>query len=174
MRSLKVKNLFQSKTIISFVLLCLLLTTITVQADPTIEINPSKPKPLSTVEITVNANDETVDAVYIVYQECESADLCHLANNVTLTETSTNMFSKTIALEWEDATYMQYTIIMHNPDGYTEYAKNTKVNLDLTVPDNGGNGGGNGGDPEDSPGFELIAFALSLIAVSFILYRRKK
>ena len=173
MRQNKLKKHFQSKTIISLFLLCLLISSLTVHADPTIEISPSEPKPKSTVEVTVDTNDDTVDEVYVLYQECESDSLCKLPENVTLTKSSGNMYTASITLEWDSATYLQINkIIMHNQSGYAEYEQLTKHYLDTSEPSNGGTS--NGGGDNDTPGFEFAVIALSIMFISFIVYRRKR
>jgi len=138
-------------------------------ADATVDIIPEKPSPEGTVEITTQVTDENVIAVYLLLQECNgNTGICYSTENITMTSTIDNVFTSSITLTHDDATYLQYTIVVQTDQGWTEYHKETKVYYEISSPNNGNT------DPDDSPGFEFAALALSIMFISLILYRRKR
>jgi len=145
----------------------IVLSTISI-ADVTVDIIPEKPSPEGTVEITTQVTDENVIAVYLLLQECNgNTGICYSTDNITMTRID-NVFTSSITLTHDDATYLQYTIVVQTDQGWTEYHKETKVYYEISSPNNGNT------DPDDSPGFEFAALALSIMFISLILYRRKR
>ena len=170
MKSIRRKSKTFKGTIISLIFLSILISTIVASAAPTINIDPAKPKPEETIDITVAITDVTPTAVHILIQECEGTNLCHEPENVTLTESSSNLYTGSFTLQYAKATYMQYTLNVQTANGWTKYDENTKINLDLSTTSDGNNGDSS----NNSPGFEFILIALSIIFISLVLYRRSR
>ena len=140
-----------------------------ISADATVDIIPPEPKALQTIEVTTQLTDENVNAVYVEIQECNGdTGLCYSKVNETMTETTANVYTASITLTHDDATYLQYTIVVQTGQGWTTYEKDTKVTYDTS------SGTTNGDSSNDTPGFEFITIALSIMFISFILYRRKR
>jgi hypothetical protein len=167
MKSAIQKSKTFKELLIFLIFLSILTSALIVSAAPTINIDPAKPKPKETIDITVAITDVTPTSVHFLIQECEGTSLCHQIENITLTETSSNVYTGSFSLQYAKATYMQYTLNVQTASGWTQYDENTKVNLDLSTTSDG-----NGSN--DSPGFEFIIMALSIIFISFILYRRSR
>ena len=143
---------------------------VSVQADATVDIIPPEPKALQTIEVTTQLTDENINAVYVEIQECNgNTGLCYSKVNETMSETTANVYTASVTLTHDDATYMQYTIVVQTDQGWITYEKDTKVTYDTA------SGSTNGGSNDnDTPGFEFIGIALSIMFISFILYRRKR
>ncbi|OYT30075.1 hypothetical protein B6U98_00330 [Thermoplasmatales archaeon ex4572_165] len=139
-------------------------------ADVTVDIIPVKPSPEETIEITAKITDENVTAVYVELQECNgNTGICYSQENITMTGMIGNEFTSSITLTHDDATYLQYTIIVQTDQGWAEYNKDTKVDYEISAPNNG-----NTDDDNNTPGFEFVSLALSIMFISLILYRRKR
>ena len=129
-----------------------------VYAEPSIDITPEQPTPQGTLEVTVNANDETVEEVYFEYFECQENGVCSIKRNESLTKSSSNIFSTSINLQLKDAVYLQYTIITKDDQGWNEYFTLTKVEYDTSSSTNDGSSSGNG-----TPGFEFLILVFSIM-----------
>jgi hypothetical protein len=169
MKSLIKKNRIFKQILITFLLIGFFIPMIAVSAAPTVDINPTKPKPEQSITITVVVTDETTDAVHFLIQECEGTSLCHQQQNITLNKENNQAYSGSFTLEYPKATYMQYTLNVHTTDGWTKYDENTKVDLDLSTSNENGDN-----NVEDSPGFEFIVIAFSIIFISLFMYKRKR
>ncbi len=137
-------------------------------AQPTITLNPEQPYPQSTVTFTAEVADIEVTNIYIVVQECNGkTGICYPdEQNSTMTQKSANTYDTTITLKHDDATYIQYTLHVENNGVWTKYLDLTKVTLSEKPSNNGGS--------SNTPGFELIIFACSIMFISLILYKRRR
>jgi hypothetical protein len=163
-------NIVKNGLIIFFILIALLFTSTIIYADATVDFIPEKPLPKDTIEVTAQITDTNINAVHVLIQECnENTGVCYTKKNYTMDEISDNIFSTSVSLEKDDATYLQYTITVHTSDGWIEYNKDTKLSYGKASSENNGKT-----DSDDTPGFEFIAFALSIMFISLILYRRKR
>jgi hypothetical protein len=139
-------------------------------ADAIVDIIPEKPKALDNIELTATIIDENIIAVYTTIQECNSnTGICYASKNYSMVEGVENQFTASITLEKSDADYLQYTIHVQTADGWQVYEKDTIVNYDTTSSNNGGSKNDN-----DTPGFEFLALAISIMFISLLLYRRKR
>lgn len=156
--------------------LCLTIISGFVVADePTLELNPEKPYPQSDVTFTAEVTDENILEVRLEIQECNAnTQICYPKQNLSMTEVSTGTYESTVTLQHADATYIQYTLKIKTTDGWDEYFKETKVNLSEKPSNGDTNGDKNGNTNEDTPGFEFVGLALSVMFIMFILYKRKR
>lgn len=155
-----------------FIIWSLLIMSIpSIYADSTIEITPEEASPGSTLTFHVELPQENAINAYIWIQECNgNTGLCYKDQNITMTETSEDVYEATFNLQNDDATYFQYTIEVEKADGWQNYFEETKVNLaETTNTDSDGDDTGS-----DTPGFELGALFISVMFISLILYRRKR
>ena len=144
-----------------------------IQAQPTIDITPTKPEAESDVTFEVDLTGENVQNAYLWIQECNiNTGICYTDQNVSMTETSDGIYETTFTLEHDDATYFQYSIIVDTGSGWSTFFEETKVNL--AEPSNNNGNTGNGDSGEDTPGFEFVALFLSVIFILLIMYRRKR
>ena len=137
---------------------------------PEVDIIPEKPSANDNIEVTINTNNANVEEVYFIFSECVGDTMCSSDQNVSLAEILPNIFSKSITLDWrDDATYMQYTVVTRDSQGWNTYYNKTKVYYEISSPNNGDTN-----DDNNTPGFEFVALALSIMFISLILYRRKR
>jgi len=160
------------KGVMVLLLFAVLLFSLTiVTADATVDFIPAKPEPKDTIEVTAKITDENVNAVHVLIQECnENTGICYTKQNFTMAEISDSIYTTSVTLEKDDATYLQYTINVKTSDGWIEYNKETKIDYEKASSNNNGKTDSN----NDTPGFEFIALALSIMFISLILYRRKR
>jgi hypothetical protein len=152
-----------------------------VSAEPTVELNPSQPKPLEKVTFTATIPDvENIEQVIISVQECGNEPdigyICYTDDfNQTLTETATNTYSGSVTLTHENAIELKYELKYQTTEGWTTYPEDlVKVEYDLSSePDNADNGDSTDNDA-DTPGFEVLGLFMSVIFISLILYRHKR
>lgn len=164
------KSNIKNSLMFVFIITGLLISSTNAIANVTVDVIPEEPKALQTIEITTQITDENINAVYLKIQECNGdSGLCYAQDNITMTGTIDNIYTSSITLTHDDATYLQYTIVVQTDQGWTEYHKDTKVNYE--IPSSNDNGDTNDGD--NTPGFEFAALALSIMFISLILYRRK-
>ena len=160
------------KGVMVLLLFAVLLFSLTiVTADATVDFIPAKPEPKDTIEVTAKITDENVNAVHVLIQECnENTGICYTKQNFTMAEISDSIYTTSVTLEKDDATYLQYTINVKTSDGWIEYNKETKIDYEKASSNNNGKTDSN----NDTPGFEFIALVLSIMFISLILYRRKR
>lgn len=166
-------NSKQNKRVMYATLLLLVVssfTMMTASADPTVTVDPTSPYPQSTVTFTANQVDEDATSVRIIVQECnENTGVCYPdETNETMTQKTADSYDITVTLKQKDATYIQYTLLVENNGELTQYSKLTKVTLSEKPSDNGGD------TDNDTPGFEFVGLAFSIMFISLILYRRKR
>ena len=146
-----------------------------IQAEPTIQITPTKPEPESDVTFEVDLTGENVQNAYLWIQECNiNTGICYTNDNISMTETQEGIYETTYTLEHDDATYFQYSIIVKTGSGWQTFFEQTKVNLAEST-NNDNNGNSNNGDPgSDTPGFEFVFLSISVIFILLMMYRRKR
>ena len=144
-----------------------------IQAEPTIDITPSKPEVQSDVSFEVDLSGENVQNAYLWIQECNgNTGVCYTNQNISMTEISNGIYTTTATLEHDDATYFQYTIYADTGSEITAFFEQTKVNI--ATESNNGNSDNNGDTGSDTPGFEFIALFMSVIFILLIMYRRRR
>ena len=157
------------------VILCLVLMSIfaatslrAVAVEPSVgavTISPSNPTALSNVTFTAEVTGEDINAVHLIYKECDP-EICKHIKNTTMTEISAGTYQATITLAWDKATYMTYYFEINIAGTWT---KTEYVNVTLTP----SNGNGNTTNGDKSPGFEILLF-VAAIGGSVILLTRKR
>ena len=159
-------------TIVLFLNLC--LSTFSVTADPTIEIetNPAKPERLSTFTVIAAITGENIISVKVTISECDDS-VCYVSqSNIPMDLNEDGKYETEITLTGtqESINHVQYVFIIN--DNGTEYQiKDLKTNLNTDHnTDDGNNGGGDNG----SPGFELILILASVSILLIIFKKRDK
>ena len=152
------------------ILILSIFTIIPVSAEPTITLDPETPYPQSSVTFTANLADVDTTNVYILVQECNGdTGVCYPdETNASMTQKTADSYDVTITLKHNDATYIQYTLLVENNSEWTKYSELTKVNLGEKPSDNGD------GTENGTPGFEFVVLLFSIMFISLILYKRKR
>ncbi len=137
-------------------------------AQPIVTLNPVAPYPQSSVTVTADVTGIEATHVYIIVQECNGkTGICYPdEQNASMTQKTTNTYETTMTLKHNDATYIQYTLVVENNEGWTKYLNLTKAYLSEKPSDNG--------ESSDTPGFEFIGLGFSIMFISFILYKRRR
>lgn len=135
---------------------------------PTVTLSPEQPYPQSDVTFTATVPEIEVTNIYIIVQECNGkTGICYPdEQNASMTQTSDESYESTVTLKHSDATYVQYTLLIKNDQGWTKYLDLTKAFLAEKPADNNGS--------SDSPGFELMVLAFSIMFISLMLYKRRR
>lgn len=172
-RKEKMKNETKQKRGFLFVTLTLLVLSAfntTASAEPTVTLDPTSPYPQSSVTFTANIAGVDAANVYIVVQECNgNSGICYPDEiNTSMTQKTADTYDATVTLKHSDATYIQYTLVAENNGDWTKYLELTKVTLSDKPTDNGDD------SSSETPGFEFVGLAFSIMFISFILYRRKR
>lgn len=173
------KNLKKSYKIglISCLVFSLLLSNITV-AKPVVEnmsITPEKPTLKSQITVTATIIGENVTDVVLYVEECSSVlGMCFKTHTTNMSKTDDNVYTGTVTLTEDKATYIQYYINVTDDTGKNNSLMQT-VNLTLDTNNAGENGKtpGNGSNNKGTPGFELILLLTALL-VGIIYYKRKR
>jgi hypothetical protein len=150
--------------IIAGAIVCAILSIYTssvVAADPTITVSPEEPTRKSTVTFTAEFDSDDIQSVYFNYNECTN-EACYSLYNKSMTYISDNKFEVEITLLKDDATYVQYWLEFKSADGWSK-SEVEKTYL-LT---------GSSGDSNDTPGFEFLLVALSIVFLA-IIFKRKR
>lgn len=163
------------------IILLFLSVSITL-ADPTINVNPSQPKPLGTVSFSATIPDvEDIQKVTIRVQECGNEPnigyICYTDEfNKTMVKSADGTYGASITLNHENAIEIKYQLKYQTSQGWISYPSDDLVTVDLDTSDqtNGDSNGGNGDSSSDSPGFEFLALFISVIFITLILYKRKR
>jgi len=162
------------------------LTIPSINAAPTVELNPAQPKPLETVTFTATIpNVENIQQVTIRVQLCGNEPgigyICYTEEfNETLTESAANTYTGSVNLgnheKAENAIEMKYQLNYLTNQGWTAYPEDdlVKVDLDTSGQTDENNNGDTDDTGSDTPGFELGALFISVMFISLILYRRKR
>ena len=155
-----------------FVLMGLIISNASIVSatDPTVTLDPSQPEPKSTVTFTASVDIDDVSEVRLLISECNvNTGICFSDSNknLSMAEVSDGQYEATTALTHDDATYVQYTLLVKTDAGWTKYLEETKVNLKLS--DNNGGNTNNG-----SPGFEIIGFIFSAMFILAFYNKRKR
>jgi hypothetical protein len=157
-----------SITIVLFLSLC--LSTFSVSADPTIEIetNPSNPERLSTFTVIATITGENIISVKVTISECDDSACYVSQTNIPMDINQDGKYETEITLTGtqESINHVEYVFIID--DNGTEYQIQ-----DLKTDLNTDNGNDNGGDNE-TPGFELILILASVFISLIILKKRDK
>jgi len=149
-------------------------------ADPTVVLDPAKPKPLESVTFTVTIPDvDNIEQVAIRVRECGNEPnigyICYNnGSDETMTQSAANSYTSTISLKYKNAIELKYQIGYLTPDGWTWYPEGSdmvKVELDLSGQSSGND---NNDSSNETPGFEFVSFAFAIMFISLILYRRKR
>jgi len=163
-------------------IILVVLTIPSVNAAPTVELNPAKPKPLETVTFTATIpNVENIQQVTIRVQECGNEPnigyICYTDEfNETMTESAADTYTGSVTLAQKNSIELKYQLKYLTDGGWTTYPEDDLVTVDLdTSYQNNDDTSGNGEDtPSNTPGFELSLLFISAIFISLILYRRKR
>jgi len=163
---------YNKKTFLLGGLLVLLLSMMLsplASAQPTVSLNPEKPYPQSTVTFTANIGDIEASEVCIIVQECNGNSGIWYPDkqNASMTSADASAYEATITLRHDDATYLQYTLLVHTSEGWDTYLKETKVYLSEKPSSTDGD------SEKETPGFEFVAFASAIMFISLILYKRR-
>ena len=140
---------------------------------PTIEsitYSPDNPTLGSTVTFnaTIGGNDLSV---HLIVKECKEG-LCFTSNNFTMNNTDTNEYQTEVMLTREDATYATYYLKIKSSGIWYDYSDEAQI-FNLSVkPDGNQSNGKNDGD--ETPGFELVYLAISVMFILFIYTKRKR
>jgi len=165
-------NTIHEKGVIYATLLLLVVSSfamMTASADPTVTVDPTSPYPQSTVTFTANQVNVDATQVKIEIKECDgNKNICYAITDFPMTQKTANSYDATFTLEHSDATYFTYTLIVEENGEQMEYFKDTKITLSEKPSDNGGD------SENDTPGFEFVGLAFSIMFISLILYRRKR
>ena len=154
-----------------FIFLSLCLSTFSVNADPTIEIetNPANPERLSTFTIIAAITGENIISVKVTISECDDS-VCYVSqSNIPMDLNEDGKYEAEITLTGtqESINHVQYVFMID--DNGTEYQiQDLKTDL---YTDNGNND--DGGDNE-SPGFELIVILASVFILLLVFKKRDK
>jgi len=131
---------------------------------PTINVDPESPTPQSTVKFTSEIDDQNVQEVRLLFQECNAnTGICHERKNLSMSEISEGTYETSVAMEFGDTTYIQYSLNVKTSGGWMEYLEGTKKNLNTQQ--NDGNG---------TPGFEFIIFISAAIFIISLIYKRRR
>ena len=155
-------------TIVLFLSLC--LSTFSVTADPTIEIetNPAKPERLSTFTVIAAITGENIISVKVTISECDDS-VCYVSqSNIPMYLNEDGKYETEITLNGtqESINHVQYVFIIN--DNGTEYQIQ-----DLKTPLNTDNGNNDDGGDNGSPGFELIVI-LASVFILLIIFKKKR
>lgn len=164
-----IKNIFFLMLVSSII-----LTGLNVTANPTVTVDPETPEVQSTVTFTAELGDEDATSVRITIQECDAnTGICFpdSLQNLSMTEQSDGSYEASATLTRDDATYIQYTLLVESSEGWTQYLEKTKVNL-AEKPNGGDNGNGDNGN--GIPGFTLILVVLAFVLIIMVYYRKSK
>lgn len=151
------------KKIIFGAIVFLCLFTFCIKADPVVNditLNPADPSPKSTITFTVTITGDEIDEVNLILQECNE-ELCFQKINQTMTKLESGKYQTSVTLSKSSATYIQYWVetkesgLWFGSDADL-IKKNLKVNQD------------------DSPGFELLVFFISIIILIFIIKKKRR
>jgi hypothetical protein len=161
-----------SITIILFLILC--LSTISVDADPTIEkieTNPANPERLSTFTVIATITGENIVSVTVTISECTEKPPAqcfksHLNIPMSLNDDGKYEAEVTLTGTQDSIDHVQYLFVIN--DNGTEYQVED-LKTYLKTDNNTNNDGGDNG----SPGFELIII-LTAVFISLILLKRKR
>ena len=111
----------------------ILLVVPIINAEPTVEITPTKPKVNADVTFEVDLTGENVQNAYLWIQECNgNTGICYTDQNLSMTETSEGMYEVSTKLEHDDATYFQYSVFVDTGSNWLTFFEQTKVNLDIS------------------------------------------
>ena len=132
--------------------------------NPTIDVDPESPTPKSTVNFTSEIEDQDVQEVRLLFQECNAnTGICHERRNLSMSEVSEGTYETSVTMEFDDTTYIQYSLNVKTSVGWTEYLGGTKK--DLNTQQNSDNG---------TPGFEFIIFISAAIFIISLIYKRQR
>ena len=150
-----------------------LMTSLVTTADPIVAVDPGTPTVQSTVTFTADLGDDDAISVWITVQECDAnTGICFpdSLQNVSMTELADGSYEVSITLIHEDASYLQYTLLVESSEGWNEYLEKTRVDLAEKQNDDGPT---NGEDNNSTPGFELILVAIAVLFISLIYFRKR-
>lgn len=155
------------------VLLTVLFTSANISADNGVEVDiiPEKPQSKGTIEITADIDKQDTTNVFVIIQECNAnTGVCYQKENYSMSQIGKNIYSTSVKLSNEGATYLQYTIQVQTTEGWDSYNKNTKINYESSSSTNDDKNEGK----TDTPGFEFLGLFISVIFISLILYNRRR
>lgn len=158
-----------SITMVLFLSLC--LSTFSVNADPTIEIetNPANPERLSTFTVIATITGENIISVTVTISECtkKPPEQCFISHpNIPMTLNDNGKYEAEVTLtgSQDSIDHVQYLFVIN--DNGTEYQVGD-LTTDLKIDDTNTNGGDNG-----TPGFEVIVL-LSAVFISLIILKKR-
>ncbi len=156
------------------IIIMTLLTSTAIADDIEVDISPQEPQAMDSIDITVSITNQAIsnpEGVFAIIQECNAnTGICYTKENTSMSKESSDTYSAIINLNHDDATYLQYTIAIQTATGWNTYMENTKVTYQTSSNGDGGDTNGN----NDSPGFEFILIALSIIFITMMMYKRKR
>lgn len=130
-------NCSRNLSILMIILIFLLSTSPTINATPTVEVNPSEPQPLATVTFTVTIpNVDDIQQVTIRVQECGNEPnigyICYTDEfNEILSESASNTYTGSVTLAHENAIEIKYQVNYLTTNGWTTYPEEDLVKVDL-------------------------------------------
>jgi len=157
--------------LLTIILLGLYLSSIglVTASDISVSIDPVAPVVGSSVAFTAEIHGINISAVYLIVDECTN-EFCYSAQNISMERVDDDRYKAVVLLQHEDAVYMQYHLWIES-DGGWEGSERIKVDL-LEKTNNGDQT--NGGDNEnETPGFEVISFLIS-VTIGVLLFQRKR
>jgi hypothetical protein len=162
-------NVMKKGTAFAVLISCAAVCAVTVQAaEPTMTISPTQPAPLSTITFTAQV-DEPATAVRLLIQECNAhSGVCYARQNLSMTDLGDGSYKTTVTLEHQDATYIQYSLLVQTDGGWTPYLEETKVTLQQQSNNN------SGGNTNGSPGFEVAAVLLAATFIMMFVFWHKR
>ena len=145
----------------AIVFLCLFTTCVKANPDVTnISLNPANPKPLSTITFTATITGDQIDEAYMLLVECNEKT-CFQKVNESMTMIEPGKYQADITLSKSSSTYIQYWV-EYNEGGKWTGSEDDFIKKNLNV------------DQDDSPGFELLVFLISIIILIFIIKKKRR
>lgn len=135
-----------------------------------VTVEPEELTLFSTVTITADITGDDVSTVNLTVGECDDV-ACYKYHRVTTTKLPTGEYQAEVTLTSSKATYIYCEFLITNSSGSFEQIKNDSWKFDLSIDADGANGGA---DTNGSPGFELVLMLVSIIAVVFLIYRKRE
>ncbi len=133
------------------------------------DLDPTNPAPEDTITFSITPLDpDNVTEVYLELQECNgNTGVCYGFLNESATPNG-GIYTLDIELQYQDATYITYTIVTNGANGWNE---NEAIELQLSQENNGNNGTSDtsDGDEDFDPLMYFIGAILAVVILGVIL-----
>lgn len=142
-------------------------------ADPIVGdiiVTPSHPAPQSDVTFSVEIEGNGTSSVRLIIRECnKETGVCHAPpQNVSMTNVGGSTYEAEVTLIHNDVTSITYNIEIKSEGKWIESDESTTtLNVKSADTDSNGNNSNN------TPGFEILTFLVSVIFVVMILKRMR-